>query len=241
MKNEKILKHDQRQNFNLRRRVGCLTLVFWSVWALFGCQPSSTTEQKNRSSSAQKNSAEHDLQTQFSRWKAKQDPKLLDDYYQYIAQNMKNPPSLMELTTTRNFMPEHCLPLRFGIPPRKYWKNMVGSLQLVEKLNHIDFYQHYTITAIYRNPALNACVSGASRSKHIYNYAVDFHVLKPKETDAAARETLVQKMCSFWQKEGKNFKMGLGVYGNNRYHIDTQGYRTWGKDYSSKTSPCLTH
>jgi len=46
-------------------------------------------------------------------------------------------------------------------------------------------------------------------------------------------------MCQFWKKEGKNFKMGLGVYGNNRYHIDTQGYRTWGKDFKSISSPCL--
>ena len=114
---------------------------------------------------------------------------------------------------------------------------MVGSLQLVEKLNHIDFYQHYTITAIYRNPALNACVSGASRSKHIYNYAVDFHVLDPKETNHKVRENLVKLLCQFWKTEGENFKMGLGVYGNNRYHIDTQGYRTWGKDFKS-TSSC---
>ena len=53
------------------------------------------------------------------------------------------------------------------------------------------------------------------------------------------RELLVKNMCQFWKVEGKNFKMGLGVYGNNRYHIDTQGHRTWGKDYKSTSSPCL--
>ena len=46
-------------------------------------------------------------------------------------------------------------------------------------------------------------------------------------------------MCQFWKVEGKHFKMGLGVYGNNRYHIDTQAYRTWGKDFKSTSSVCL--
>ena len=203
------------------------TLILFS-----GCEKSEqkkTPENKNKDP----------LKLQFEQWKSQQDPKLLNEYYQFMTQYLKHPPSLMELTTTRNYMPEQCYSKRFAIPPKKYWENVVGSLKLVEKLNQNDFYQHYTITAIYRNPELNQCVKGASRSKHLYNYAVDFHVLAPKETDQKAREGLVKKMCQFWQKEGKIFKMGLGVYGNNRYHIDTQGYRTWGKDYKSSSSPCL--
>ena len=50
---------------------------------------------------------------------------------------------------------------------------------------------------------------------------------------------MVKALCQFWQTEGKKLKMGLGMYGNNRFHIDTQGYRTWGKDFKSKSSPCL--
>ena len=209
-----------------------LVVILCPIMLLSGCE-------KPVQKKADEKNNKDPLVQQFEQWKSQQDPQLLRDYYQFMAQYLKHPPSLMELTTTRNYMPEQCYSKRFAVPPKKYWKNVVESLQLVEKLNHIDYYQHYTITAIYRNPELNRCVQGASRSKHLYNYAVDFHVLAPKETNQKAREALVKKMCQFWRKEGENFKMGLGVYGNNRYHIDTQGYRTWGKDYKSTSSPCL--
>lgn len=209
-----------------------LVVILCPIMLLSGCE-------KPVQKKADEKNNKDPLVQQFEQWKLQQDPQLLRDYYQFMAQYLKYPPSLMELTTTRNYMPEQCYSKRFAVPPKKYWKNVVESLQLVEKLNHINYYQHYTITAIYRNPELNRCVQGASRSKHLYNYAVDFHVLAPKETNQKAREALVKKMCQFWRKEGENFKMGLGVYGNNRYHIDTQGYRTWGKDYKSTSSPCL--
>jgi len=214
---------------NFYRHLLCLT----SILLLNGCNQSE--QQKAVPQSQNKDQ----LQQQFRSWKSKQDPKLLADYYQFISQYLKHPPSLMELTTTRNYMPEKCYSKRFSIPPKHYWKNVVSSLQLLEKLNENEYFKTYTITAIYRDPQLNKCVGGAGKSKHLYNFAVDFHVLNPKESNEQDRKLLVQKMCQFWKKEGKNFKMGLGVYGNNRYHIDTQGYRTWGKDFKSISSPCL--
>ncbi|MFW2013389.1 D-Ala-D-Ala carboxypeptidase family metallohydrolase [Acinetobacter bereziniae] len=211
--------------------IGCISWV-----ALNGCTPS---EKNAEHSSSSKKTSEQQIEQQFKVWKAQQDPHLLADYYQFISQYLKHPPSLMELTTTRNYMPEQCYPKRFAVPPKAYWKNVVSSLQLVEKLNRNGYFKTYTITAIYRAPELNKCVGGAGKSKHLSNYAVDFHVLSPKETVEKDRELLIKKMCHFWKVEGKNYKMGLGVYGNNRYHIDTQGYRTWGKDYKSKSSVCL--
>ena len=187
----------------------------------------------------QQNKNNAQLQQQFQQWKAQQDPELLADYYQFMSQYLKKPPSLMELTTTRNYMPERCAAQRFAIPPQRYWKNVVSSLQLVEKLSRDSFFRKYTITAIYRSPELNKCIHGAGKSKHLYNYAVDFHVLEPKETNENDRNLLLKKICQFWKVEGKHFKMGLGVYGDNRFHIDTQAYRTWGKDYKSTSSACL--
>ena len=148
-------------------------------------------------------------------------------------------PTMSELMTNRNVMGKACESERFVIPPKAYWNNIVGSLKLLDQLNHDAYFKRYTITATYRSPALNACVHGAKQSKHVYHYAVDFHVLDRKETNHKVRENLVKLLCQFWKTEGENFKMGLGVYGNNRYHIDTQGYRTWGKDFKSTSSPCL--
>lgn len=211
----------------------CQNLLFFSaVFILSACKPSGHQQTQQNKSNTQ-------LQQQFQQWKAKQDPKLLADYYQFMSQYLKNPPSLMELTTTRNSMPERCYSKRFAIPPRRYWKNVVSSLQLVEKLNRNEYFKRYTITAVYRSPELNKCINGAEKSKHLYHYAVDFHVLNPTETVESDRNLLVKKMCQFWKVEGKHFKMGLGVYGNNRYHIDTQAYRTWGKDFKSTSSVCL--
>ncbi len=197
------------------------------------------SKSEHQDSPSKRNSNDQQIEAQFKSWKAQQNPKLLAEYYQFMSQYLKHPPSLMELTTNRNFMPEKCEALRFAIPPKAFWKNVVSSLQLVEKLNSNDYFQSYTITAIYRDPELNKCIGGAGKSKHIYNYAVDFYVLNPKESVEKDRIDLQKKICQFWKVEGKNFKMGLGVYGHNRYHIDTQGYRTWGKDFKSKSSPCL--
>lgn len=181
------------------------------------------------------------LNEQYLEWKAKQDPQLLKEYQQFFSSFLKNPPPLMELVTNRNFVPEHCEIKRFSIPPKKYWNNIKPSMLLLEKLHQNEYFKTYTVTATYRNPELNTCVEGAKKSKHMQNYAVDFHILNPKETNAEESKKLEQRLCEFWHKEGKPYKMGLGVYGNNRFHIDTQGYRTWGKNYSSSTSPCLKH
>ena len=34
--------------------------------------------------------------------------------------------------------------------------------------------------------------------------------------------------------------MGLGVYASGQIHIDSAGYRTWGPDHKSTSSPCIT-
>lgn len=211
----------------------CRNLFFYaSVVILSACNPPDHQQ-------TQQNKSDTQLQQQFQQWKAKQNPELLAGYYQFMAQYLRNPPSLMELTTTRNYMPEQCYSKRFAIPPKHYWKNVVNSLQLVEKLNRNELFKQYTITAIYRSPELNKCIHGAEKSKHLHNFAVDFYVLDPKEINDSDRKLLLKRMCQFWKVEGKHFKMGLGVYGNNRYHIDTQAYRTWGKDYKSTSSACL--
>lgn len=204
---------------------------------LSSCSKQPNLEQQN-SQKGQENSA---LNAQYQAWKSKQDPNALKQYQLFFAGFMKAPPPLMELVTNRNFVPKSCEHVRFSIPPKKYWNNLKSSLILLEKLHQNEYFKTYTITATYRNPELNRCVEGAKKSKHLQNFAVDFHILNPKETHKADSQKLQKKLCDFWRKEGKRYKMGFGVYGNNRFHIDTQSYRTWGKDYTVKSSPCLNN
>jgi len=164
-------------------------IIFLSLNAVLCLSACSPSDPKLEKTSA-KNSTDQQIEQQFKSWKSKQDPQLLADYYQFMSQYLKHPPSLMELTTTRNYMPEQCYSKRFAIPPKQYWKNVVSSLQLVEKLNDNEYFKTYTITAIYRDPELNKCVGGAGKSKHLYNFAVDFHVLNPKETRVRKSGTL---------------------------------------------------
>lgn len=205
-----------------------------SVFVLSGCE-------REKVRSEHQTNRQNDIQQQFNAWKAKQDPKLIDEYFQFISQYLIQKPTKLEVMSNRNFMSKVCESERFSIPPKKEWNNITGSLKLLNQLHQQNYFQRYTITAMYRSPTLNSCIKGAGKSKHLNHYAVDFHVLKPKETNQKERENLVKSLCQFWKTEGKTLKMGLGVYGNNRYHIDTQGYRTWGKDFKSKSSLCLSH
>ena len=212
-----------------------------SILCLWGsaCQPTQngTTEQQPK---AIHKTSKPSLKQQFEVWREKQNPALLQAYHQYVAKHLQHPPSEFELMTNQHFMPAECEWTRFYVPPRKYWKNIIPSLQRIEQLQVDGFFQHYQVTSSFRNPDMNTCVRGASKSKHLYNYAVDFQVLDAHLTTDEQKEKLQKRLCQFWKKEGKRYKMGLGIYQENRFHIDLQGYRTWGSDYSQKSSPCLT-
>lgn len=173
------------------------------VLALNACTPS---EKKVDQAVSSRKSSDQQIEQQFKLWKAQQDPQLLADYYQFMSQYLKHPPSLMELTTSRNYMPEQCNSKRFAIPSKAFWKNVVSSLQLVEKLNRNEYFKTYTISAIYRAPELNKCIGGAEKSKHLSNYAVDFHVLSPKETIKKIANYCLKKCVIFGKWKVKVIK-----------------------------------
>jgi len=52
-------------------------------------------------------------------------------------------------------------------------------------------------------------------------------------------EDMMQKLCGFWQEEGRAWNLGLMRYPSGRIHIDTVGYRTWGADHSGKSTACI--
>lgn len=217
------------------------------IGLLSACQPTQSENleqvQEKEHTEAQttviQQSSKQALKQQFMRWKAKQDATVLQAYRQHVASYMRHPPTEFELMTNQNYMPKQCEWTRFAVPPQKYWQNIIQSLQLVEKLQLNGFFQDYEVTSSFRNAEMNACVRGATKSKHLYNYAVDFQIQDVNLKSSEQRAKLQNNLCDFWKKEGMRYRMGLGVYHDNRFHIDVQGYRTWGSDYSQKTSPCL--
>ena len=219
------------------RMLGSLILLL----ALSACQKTEVekTREEQQKHIAQKEQERY--QQEFEQWKLKQDQVLLKQYQSYFSAYVKQPPSLFELTFNAHPLKAECMDYRFNLPPKKYWKNLIQPLKLLEKLQATGYFAHYKIVSIYRSQESNDCARGVSGSRHLKNLAIDFQTLNEQKQHYPDHEVMEQKLCQFWRKEGKKYRLGLGVYGKQRFHIDTHGYRTWGKDFSSKSSPCLNH
>lgn len=120
----------------------------------------------------------------------------------------------------------------FNVPPERYWPNMVPTLKLIR-----DEMQPLVGPAdalsVFRSPAINKCIGGASRSYHLSFHAIDMQPAK-----GVSRDALIEKLCALHARKGKALNMGLGIYKGTRFHIDTAGYRSWGDDHHAGSSPC---
>lgn len=88
------------------------------------------------------------------------------------------------------------------------------------------------VSSSYRNEALNTCAGGRPASKHLINAALDIR-LSPEH---AATDRLA--LCRFWIRDGRQWRMGLGLYAGGQIHIDSQGYRQWQPGLAAGQSPC---
>lgn len=118
----------------------------------------------------------------------------------------------------------------FALPPKPAWPDTLRTLRLIGELRRAGLLDRAEITSGYRDPALNGCEGGSSRSRHVSGGAYDFDLAG----DAPARE-----LCGFWRRRGEATGFGLGFYDRRHLHIDSAGFRTWGGDYSRRTSLCL--
>lgn len=215
----------------------CLALI--SLLCMAGCQPqpqdqaAAVVDQQQLVSKA--------VQEQFQTWHSQQEANGVDDYPRYVALRVKQPLSLFSLSYNGHRMPKQCEPLRFSVPPKALWPNIIPSLKLVERFQSQGIYAHYRIISTFRSDEMNTCIHGAKLSKHMQNHAVDFKVLnaQQKPYSDAAYQQIEQQLCAFWHKSGKALNMGLGIYPGHSLHIDVAGYRTWGGDYRRQSSPCI--
>lgn len=121
--------------------------------------------------------------------------------------------------------------LAFDVPPKALWPNIVPTLKWFDA-NARPIIGKVRLYHGYRNPDANkAC--GSRSPVHPANSAIDF---VPMEMHDPAK--IERLMCSAFRAKGKTAKIGMGFYGVGLIHIDTRGYRSWGPDTRSATSPC---
>ncbi|MGH8108144.1 MAG: D-Ala-D-Ala carboxypeptidase family metallohydrolase [Arenimonas sp.] len=123
----------------------------------------------------------------------------------------------------------------FSVPPKELWPNIVPTLQVVKKLKADGVLVNPVAASAYRDPVLNVCAGGSLKSKHLQLNAIDF--------DIEATPTSLATLCNAWKTSGPELNLGLGFYTTTntttKIHLDTLGFRSWGPDYTHKTSPCL--
>lgn len=119
----------------------------------------------------------------------------------------------------------------FTMPPKELWPNILPTLQIVKKFKSEGVLINPVAASVYRDPILNACAGGSPKSKHMQLNAIDF--------DIDATPESLETLCNAWKTLGPELKLGLGFYSPTRIHLDTLGFRSWGTDYTFKTSPCL--
>lgn len=125
-----------------------------------------------------------------------------------------------------------CNSSEFSVPPRSAWAAMVPTLSLVRELQERKLMDVARAASAYRTDAFNRCEGGSKLSRHRLNNAIDF--------DLAPDSARLQSLCDFWRTNGSRWRFGLGFYDDRRIHVDTSGFRTWGSDYTRRTSPCST-
>lgn len=139
-------------------------------------------------------------------------------YLQYYKlSNVISPDQLLRQGTDYDYLE---LP-PFAIPPKKYWQNMLPVLRLIrDELKPV--LKDIEVVSGYRSEKYNQQAGGAKRSRHLFFEAVD--VIPGSEI---TKEDLDRLLLSIWNKRGKKYKMGLGLYSKKRFHVDTFKFRRW--------------
>lgn len=124
-----------------------------------------------------------------------------------------------------------CRAPEFAVPPQSQWPAMVRTLRLVDELHRERLLPDATVASAYRNAELNDCEGGSSRSRHVANAALDF--------DLSPDPALTARLCSYWRRNGARHGFGLGFYQPGKIHVDTSGFRTWGRTFKRDSSLCV--
>lgn len=124
---------------------------------------------------------------------------------------------------------------RFEVAPRDKWEHISTTLRFVRDevepaLGRVE------VVSGYRNEQLNRCSAGAPQSAHREFFAIDLAPVNP----AVTRGQMIRQICAAHARDGRAYNTGLGFYNGERFHVDSNGFRRWGANGSSATSPCAS-
>lgn len=108
----------------------------------------------------------------------------------------------------------------FAIPPEREWSHIVPTLLFVRR-HVVPAVGTVEVVSGYRTREYNQRAGGARESRHLRFDALD---LVPAERD---RERLHAALDRLWRGPGRRARMGLGLYGGTRFHVDTHRHRRW--------------
>ena len=115
---------------------------------------------------------------------------------------------------------KHQLP-KYALPDREHWNSMISTLVFL-KYDLIPYIGDVRVLSGFRTPHYNLAAGGAGRSRHLTFSALD---LKPvADIEKSQLHGILQNR---WHSLGREYNLGLGLYANSRFHIDTGGYRQW--------------
>lgn len=100
-------------------------------------------------------------------------------------------------------------------PPEHLWPNIVPTVRVLQELRD-RLGKPIILHSVYRSPAYNRAIGGASQSVHMSFGAADFHVVDPNSGPADWAATLRA------MRAAGVFKGGIGAY-DTFVHVDTRG------------------
>jgi hypothetical protein len=109
----------------------------------------------------------------------------------------------------------------FAVPPREAWPAIVPTLRVIRD-DVVPRVGPVEVVSGFRTEVYNARADGAKGSRHKWFEAVD---VVPEER--WERDALHVVLLDLWTTDGPSTKMGLGLYGGTRFHIDTHRHRKW--------------
>lgn len=181
----------------------------------------------------------------FERWVA-EDPSRRVEYQQFEAflqgEGVSDIVPAWQLARIDQHYAARCNEPVWRLPPRELWPNIVPAMKLVRE-HVIPAIGEVEVQSSWRTPELNVCVGGAAASRHLDFEAMDLLAVDPP----GDLSRFYAELCSMQDEAGPQSRMGLGAYYDDsddtynragRFHIDAEGYRSWGRSYTSASSPC---
>ena len=158
----------------------------------------------------------------------------LSAFHAYLAaENVEKVVPLWQLVRTSSSWRE-CGAEPFEAPPADKWDHIITTLKFVRDRVEPAVGDVEPLS-VYRNAKLNACSDGAPKSAHRELFALD---LTPVDK-ALDRSAMIRSVCAAHARDGRAYDAGLGFYSGTRFHVDSSGYRKWGPNGKSTTSPCV--